>query len=1292
MSWGIYTSAIYKVGIYFLIKLYTRGFYRGPVMTGTYRRSVSTESAGEDEESVGGEETIGNLGMTTRTPRMSLSGRPGGFFRGMGSQHHQLHHHHHQQHVSFDPEAPEPPPPPPMPQYHHHQTSNFLEKPDVDKKVKRHSIHGMMEEENVVRPHQEMESLSLAEKKYLLAVERGDVASVRRMLTRAQHDQWIKINCVDPLGRSALLMAIDNENLEMVELLIEYKVDTKDALLHAISEEFVEAVEVLLEHEETLHRKGDPHSWEALHPDTATFTPDITPLILSAHRDNYEIIKILLDRGSVLPMPHDVRCGCDECVTSRMEDSLRHSRSRINAYRALASPSLIALSSKDPILTAFELSWELRRLSFLEHEFKCEYQELRRQCQDFATALLDHTRSSHELEVLLNHDPTGPAFEHGERMHLNRLKLAIKLRQKKFVAHPNVQQLLASIWYEGLPGFRRKNMVLQVLEIVRIGILFPFFSVAYIIAPHSTFGQTMRKPFIKFICHSASYFTFLFMLILASQRIESGLGLWSSDDYSEQEPEKIPPTKRGAAPSLVEWFILAWVSGLIWSEVKQLWDVGLEEYVNDMWNVIDFVTNSLYVATVALRVVAYYRVQKENEGQLGEVIELQREQWDTWDPMLISEGLFSAANIFSSLKLVYIFSVNPHLGPLQVSLSRMVMDIMKFFFLYVLVLFAFSCGLNQLLWYYADMEKKRCPTANYPYSNNNTTTDSNACIVWRRFANLFETIQTLFWAVFGLIDLESFELDGIKVFTRFWGMLMFGTYSVINIVVLLNLLIAMMNHSYQLISERADVEWKFARSKLWISYFEEGGTVPPPFNIIPTPKSMWYIGQWIYRKFCGHSRAAKKEHMRTIRRKAKQASERDLRYQSIMRNLVRRYVTVEQRKTEGEGVTEDDVNEIKQDISAFRCELIEILKKSGMNTSTSSGTGTGAGGKKNRQKERRLMKGFNIAPQPPSGSGTLAPVAEFIASLQQTPDESENQELFGSTLSSIFGPTTTPRKNPHHISTNSVPGLTTSNRQNRCTRNGSRKRRWGTLIEAAKARSRLIAGRSRSEDSMYPPASEDGGFRSEGSSDSKSSLDGGPQLPSAHEHSQTASQQSTNGRSENHHVFSHGLGPALAALRKKRKKFSASRASTPAITSENPSTVDSLSTLPVRNSSASSAIGKTTSKNQLHRASSVPARSPDLSAHNLSRRHDSTQSQQPSLDTIEIVSVSERLENDDVRIDVEPMSPSTTEESFVGHPTTSRDAVPVQSLTTSVKRNGSATQLQRLPGIETIRDVTSGWL
>lgn len=84
-------------------------------------------------------------------------------------------------------------------------------------------------------------------------------APPNRMLQKAQETEHININCVDPLGRSALLMAIDNENLEMVELLINHRVDTKDALLHAISEEFVEAVEVLLDHEDSFHKVGEPH-------------------------------------------------------------------------------------------------------------------------------------------------------------------------------------------------------------------------------------------------------------------------------------------------------------------------------------------------------------------------------------------------------------------------------------------------------------------------------------------------------------------------------------------------------------------------------------------------------------------------------------------------------------------------------------------------------------------------------------------------------------------------------------------------------------------------------------------------------------------------------------------------------------------------------------------------------------------------------------------------------------------------------------------------------------------------
>ena len=100
-------------------------------------------------------------------------------------------------------------------------------------------------------------------------------------------------------------------------------------------------------------------------------------------------------------------------------------------------------------------------------------------------------------------------FMFNEFVHIDTYKIKTYFFSFQFVAHPNVQQLLASIWYEGLPGFRQLNMVLQFLEVCRIGLLFPFFSICYIVCPWASFSQKLRKPFIKFICSSSSYFTFL---------------------------------------------------------------------------------------------------------------------------------------------------------------------------------------------------------------------------------------------------------------------------------------------------------------------------------------------------------------------------------------------------------------------------------------------------------------------------------------------------------------------------------------------------------------------------------------------------------------------------------------------------------------------------------------------------------------------------------------------------------------------------------------------------------------
>lgn len=63
----------------------------------------------------------------------------------------------------------------------------------------------------------------------------------------------------------------------------------------------------------------------------------------------------------------------------------------------------------------------------------------------------------------------------------------------------------------------------------------------------------------------------------------------------------------------------------------------------------------------------------------------------------------------------------------------------------------------------------------------------------------------------------------------------------------------------------ADAEWKYARSKLWMSYFEEGGTVPPPLNILPTPKTIWYVLLWFKDKMCRCSKKAKRSKWQSIR-------------------------------------------------------------------------------------------------------------------------------------------------------------------------------------------------------------------------------------------------------------------------------------------------------------------------------------------------------------------------------------------------------------------------------------------
>lgn len=137
---------------------------------------------------------------------------------------------------------------------------------------------------------------------------------------------------------------------------------------------------------------------------------------------------------------------------------------------------------------------------------------------------------------------------------------------------------------------------------------------------------------------------------------------------------------------------------MIWAECKQIWDEGLNGYVRQSWNWLDFIMLSLYLCTFALRCVAWYQLTYYPD-KYGER-EIPRLNWPENDPTLISEGVFAVANVFSFARIIYLFQASPYLGPLQISLGCMLVDIAKFMFIFFLVLTSFACGLNQLYWYY----------------------------------------------------------------------------------------------------------------------------------------------------------------------------------------------------------------------------------------------------------------------------------------------------------------------------------------------------------------------------------------------------------------------------------------------------------------------------------------------------------------------------------------------------------------------------------------------------------------
>uniref|UniRef100_H0X0X2 Transient receptor potential cation channel subfamily C member 7 n=1 Tax=Otolemur garnettii TaxID=30611 RepID=H0X0X2_OTOGA len=787
-------------------------------------------------------------------------------------------------------------------------------------------------------------SLTPEEERFLDSAEYGNIPVVRKML---EESKTLNFNCVDYMGQNALQLAVGNEHLEVTELLLkkENLARVGDALLLAISKGYVRIVEAILNHPafaqgqrltlSPLEQELRDDDFYAYDEDGTRFSHDITPIILAAHCQEYEIVHILLLKGARIERPHDYFCKCAECTEKQRKDSFSHSRSRMNAYKGLASAAYLSLSSEDPVLTALELSNELARLANIETEFKNDYRKLSMQCKDFVVGVLDLCRDTEEVEAILNGDVNFQVWSDHHRPSLSRIKLAIKYEVKKFVAHPNCQQQLLTMWYENLSGLRQQSIAVKFLAVFGVSIGLPFLAIAYWIAPCSKLGRTLRSPFMKFVAHAVSFTIFLGLLVVnASDRFE-GIKTLPNETFTDY-PKQIFRVKTTQF-SWTEMLIMKWVLGMIWSECKEIWEEGPREYVLHLWNLLDFGMLSIFVASFTARFMAFL---KASEAQLYVDQHVQddtlhnvslppevayftyaRDKWWPSDPQIISEGLYAIAVVLSFSRIAYILPANESFGPLQISLGRTVKDIFKFMVIFIMVFVAFMIGMFNLYSYYRGAK----------YNPAFTTVE--------------ESFKTLFWSIFGLSEVISVVLKYDHKFIENIGYVLYGVYNVTMVVVLLNMLIAMINNSYQEIEEDADVEWKFARAKLWLSYFDEGRTLPAPFNLVPSPKSFYYLIMRIKMcliKLCKskakscendlemgmlNSKFRKTRYQAGMRNSenltANNTFSKPTRYQKIMKRLIKRYVLKAQVDRENDEVNEGELKEIKQDISSLRYELLE---------------------------------------------------------------------------------------------------------------------------------------------------------------------------------------------------------------------------------------------------------------------------------------------------------------------------------------------------------------------------------
>ncbi|KAA3681821.1 uncharacterized protein DEA37_0011459 [Paragonimus westermani] len=343
---------------------------------------------------------------------------------------------------------------------------------------------------------------------------------------------------------------------------------------------------------------------------------------------------------------------------------------------------------------------------------------------------------------------------------------------------------------------------------------------------------------------------------------------------------------------------------LIGSKTDKLENAMLNGSLVSYYNVMDWAAIALYLASYSLRIIVDFKVQSALSIYRAELRIAQglldnatcasarlcpemgptthsdyvnyrnqiltspstywlrgcRLWWAPDDPEYVSDCLFAMGNVLSFARISHLMPAWELLGPLQISLARMISDIIRFMALFSVMVIAFVVGLTNLYWYFAniivsvDMQGRIIRYASGIPAFRSGFASQSLTVVTKIENNTGATFYTLYWALFGqssnnvtTIDEDlaklypghaSLAVDSSPLMINNLGSVLYAIYNACMTIILLNMLIAMMSKSFDEIQGDRLEEWKFARASLWMVYIDQEGVLPPPLNLLPSKEAL----------------------------------------------------------------------------------------------------------------------------------------------------------------------------------------------------------------------------------------------------------------------------------------------------------------------------------------------------------------------------------------------------------------------------------------------------------------------